>query len=158
MLTQPRPLTADEIEVVAALWHDTWHASHDHIVPQALWRFRTRDYFRRRISNDRETVHVSGPLGKPICLCIVSNANLDMLFVSPLERGKGVGERLLTDAETRMRGRGVREAYLYVAIGNDGAVRFYERQGWSKAGKVDKLFEVADGTITHEVHKMTKDL
>jgi ribosomal protein S18 acetylase RimI-like enzyme len=158
MSTQPRPLNVDEIDAVTALWHDTWHGSHDHIAPQVLCEFRTRDYFRRRIHNERETVRVLGPPGKPIGLCMVSNANLDMLFVSPLERSKGVGERLLADAETRMRGGGVKEAYLYVAIGNDGAVRFYERHGWTKAGKVNKVFDVADGTITHKVHKMLKDL
>jgi ribosomal protein S18 acetylase RimI-like enzyme len=148
----------DEIEAVAVLWHDTWQSSHDHLVPHALCEFRTKDYFRRRIDNERQTVRLSGAPGKPVGLCIVSRANLDMLFVAPSERGKGVGERLLADAEARMRESGVKEAYLYVALGNDGAVRFYERHGWTDLGKVDKTFEVAGGTITHMVRKMGKSL
>jgi ribosomal protein S18 acetylase RimI-like enzyme len=106
------------------------------------------DFFRRRVDNERETVRVFGVPGKPIGLCIVSRANLDQLFVAPSERGKGVGERLLADAEARMRESGVKEAYLYVAQGNDGVVRFYERHDWTDAGKVDKVLEVAGGTIT----------
>jgi ribosomal protein S18 acetylase RimI-like enzyme len=81
-----------------------------------------------------------------------------MLFIAPSERGRGVGERLLVDAETRMRETEVKEAYLYVALGNDGAVRFYERHGWTDVGKVDKVFEVGSGTITSTVRKMLKSL
>jgi ribosomal protein S18 acetylase RimI-like enzyme len=158
MSTQPRPMRKDEIEAVAALWHDTWHSSHDHIVPHALCEFRTKGYFRRRIDNERETVRVIGATGKPIALCIVSLANLDMLFVAPSERGKGVGEQLLADAEARMRESGVKEAHLYVAIKNDGAIRFYSRHGWTDAGKVDKVFQVAGGTMTNTVRKMVKGL
>jgi len=127
-------------------------------VPQALCQFRTGDYFRHRIENERETVRVLGAPGNPIGLCIMSGANLDMLFIAPSERGRGVGERLLVDAETRMREKEVKEAYLYVALGNDGAVRFYERHGWTDVGKVDKVFEVASGTITSTVRKMLKSL
>jgi putative acetyltransferase len=151
-------MAENEIESVAALWHDTWHGSHDNIAPSALCEFRTLDYFRHRIDNERETVRVSGGPGKPIGLCIVSGANLDMLFVAPLERGKGVGERLLADAETRMHKNGVKEGYLYVALDNDRAVQFYERHGWTDAGKVDKGFEVTGGTITNTVRKMIKNL
>ena len=131
---------------------------HDHIVPHALCEFRTKGYFRRRIDNERETVRVIGAMGKPIALSIVSLANLDMLFVAPSERGKGVGEQLLGDAEARMRESGVKEAHLYVALANDGAIRFYARHGWTDAGEVDKVFKVAGGTMTNTVRKMVKGL
>lgn len=158
MSTRPRPMMEDEIEAAATLWHDTWHSSHDHLVPHALCEFRTEDYFRRRINKERELVRVCGAPGKPIGLCILSRANLDMLFVAASERGKGIGERLLADAEAQMRENGVKEAYLYVALGNGGAIRLYEKHGWTCAGAVDKDFEVANGTITIMVHKMLKSL
>jgi ribosomal protein S18 acetylase RimI-like enzyme len=158
MSRQPRPMKDNEIGAVAALWHDTWHSSHDHLEPRALCEFRTKDYFQRRLEDERATVHVSGSPGKPIGLCIVSGAHLDMLFVAPSERGKGIGEELLADAEARMKDSGIREAYLYVAPGNLGAIRFYERHGWSDAGKVDEVFEVAGGTIKSSVLKMVKGL
>ena len=103
-------------------------------------------------------MRVLGAPGNPIGLCIVSRANLDQLFVAPSERGKGVGERLLADAEARMRESGVKEANLYVALGNDGAFRFYERHGWTAAGEVNKVLEVASGSITIMVRKMLKGL
>jgi ribosomal protein S18 acetylase RimI-like enzyme len=158
MSRQPRPLMDNEVGAVAVLWHDTWHGSHDHLVPRALCEFRTKEYFRRRIEDERSTVHVSGSPGKPIALCIVSGANLDMLFVAPSERGKGIGEELLADAEARMKASGINEAYLYVALGNLGAIRFYERHGWADAGKIDKEFEVAGGIIKNSVLKMVKEL
>jgi GNAT superfamily N-acetyltransferase len=158
MSSQPRPMTQDEIEAVAALWHETWHSSHDHLAPRALCEFRTEDYFRCRIKEERQKVHVSGAPGEPVGLCIVSGANLDMLFVAATERGKGIGALLLADAEARMLVSGVAEAYLYVAYGNDGAVRFYERHGWTHVGRADKEFQVAGGTIINIVGKMTKHL
>ena len=158
MSTQPRPMMENEILAVAALWHDTWHGAHDHLFPHALCLFRTKNFFRRRIDYERETVRVFGAPGKPIGLCIVLRANLDQLYVATSERGKGVGERLLADAEARMRESGVTEANLYVALGNDGAFRFYERHGWTDAGKVDKVLEVANGNITIVVRKMIKGL
>jgi hypothetical protein len=57
-----------------------------------------------------------------------------------------------------MRESGVEEAYLYFALGNEGAIRFYRRHGWAGAGKVDKVFDVANGPITITVGKMIKDL
>jgi hypothetical protein len=57
-----------------------------------------------------------------------------------------------------MRESGVTEANIYVALGNDGAFRFYERQGWTDAGKVDKVLDVANGSITIMVRKMLKGL
>jgi ribosomal protein S18 acetylase RimI-like enzyme len=57
-----------------------------------------------------------------------------------------------------MKDSGIREAYLYVALGNFGAIRFYEKHGWADAGKVDKAFEVAGGTISDTVLKMVKGL
>jgi ribosomal protein S18 acetylase RimI-like enzyme len=148
----------DEIEAVAALWHETWHGTHDLTVPRAICEFRTKEYFRHRVDKERDTVHVSGALGKPLGLCIVAKANLDMLFVASSERGRGIGEMLLADAEARMLENGVAEAYLYVDLKNHRAIRFYERHGWINAGKAEKEFQVAGGTTTNTVGKMTKPL
>src|SRR5688572_18070102 len=125
MSRQPRPLVDDEIGAVAALWHDTWHSSHDHLAPRALCEFRTRDYFSRRTKDERAKVRVSGSPGAPIGLCIASGGNLDMLFVASSERGKGIGKDLLEDAEKRMKNTGIKEAHLYVALGNVRAIQFY---------------------------------
>jgi hypothetical protein len=38
------------------------------------------------------------------------------------------------------------------------AIRFYERHGWTNVGKADKEFQVAGGTMTNTVAKMTKPL
>lgn len=146
----------DEIGSVAALWHDTWHDSHDLIAEPALCTFRTADYLLRRIECERKNVHVAGAQGRPLGLCIVSGANLDMLFITASKRSNGIGECLLADAEKRMRESGVKVAYLYVALRNEGAIRFYRRHGWAGPENVDKEFEVAEGNITITVGKMIK--
>jgi hypothetical protein len=92
MSIEPRPMMDDEIAAVAALWHDTWHDSHDHIAHPALCAFRTADYFLRRIEKERETVRVAGAPGRAIGLCIVLRANLDMLFVAASESAVRVSE------------------------------------------------------------------
>ena len=125
MSALPRPMMEDEIEAVAALWHETWHGTHDLTVPRPICEFRTEDYFRRRIDKERDTVRVLGSPGRPIALCMVSLANLDMIFVAASERGKGIGEMLLADAEARMLKTGVTEAFLYVDLRNHRAIRFY---------------------------------
>ena len=155
---QPRPMILDEIDAVAALWHGTWRQTHDPIAPRALCDFRDLSYFRRRLEQEYPTVRLLGVPGNPIGLCIVSDSTLDMLFVAQGERGKSFGERLLNDAEAIMRGHGVKEAHLYVALGNHGAIRFYRRQGWHNAGAVEKIFEVHGGTMKNLVGLMTKPL
>ena len=57
-----------------------------------------------------------------------------------------------------MRGSGLGEAYLHVALGNDGAVRFYRRHSWIYIGPEEKVIEIGRGTITLRVSRMTKRL
>ena len=155
---EPRPMMLEEIDAVATLWHDTWRHTHDPIAPRALCDFRDLSYFRRRLEKEFAAVRVLGILGNPLGLCIVDDSTLDMLFVARGERGKGYGEQLLNDAENSMRGNGAKEAHLYVALRNHGAIRFYLRQGWKDAGAVEKTFEVHGGTMKNQVGLMTKPL
>ena len=154
----PRSMMEYEVDAVANLWHDTWHRSHDQIVPRALCEFRDKRYFHSRIEREFTAVRVLGMPGEPIGLCIAKDTNLDMLFIAATEQGKGFGERLLDDAETRMRGSGVKEAYLHVALGNVRAIRFYHRCGWSDGGTTEKLLEIEGGTMTNLVGHMIKRL
>ncbi len=55
---------------------------------------------------------------------------LEYLWVAREKRGKGLGQRMLTDVIGRLRGSGVRTAFLWVLDGNDDAVRLYERVGF----------------------------
>jgi GNAT superfamily N-acetyltransferase len=116
MADLPRPMMKVDVDALAALWHDAWHRSHGQLVPRDVCDFRDEEYFRRRLEKEPDSVRVLGQPGNLTGLCIVHGANLDMLFIALNEQGKGLGEQLLSDAESRMRGSGLEEAYLHVAL------------------------------------------
>lgn len=53
------------------------------------------------------------------------------LWVAPHAQGKGVGAALLDALEIAIASAGFADAELETYAGNDGAVRFYVRQGYS---------------------------
>lgn len=57
------------------------------------------------------------------------------LAVDGKERRRGLGRRLMREAERTARGWGYRELMLEVAFGNEGAVGFYERCGYRIIGE-----------------------
>jgi ribosomal protein S18 acetylase RimI-like enzyme len=55
---------------------------------------------------------------------------IDDLVVTASERSKGWGSTLLAHAEVQARERGCRGLRLCTGVENEGAIRFYEREGW----------------------------
>jgi len=60
----------------------------------------------------------------------VDRGTVENLYVVPGRRGEGVGARLLSAAETRLREAGCEAVSLEVMADNDGARRFYRRHGY----------------------------
>jgi GNAT superfamily N-acetyltransferase len=56
------------------------------------------------------------------------------LYVDPLWLGRGVGALLIKAARHRLVARGFHEAVLWVMVGNQRALRFYELDGWRPDG------------------------
>ncbi len=151
---------ADEGEVdnLAAVWYEGWHASHAQIVPAELTRLRTLESFRQRLQAALPSIRVVGPSGSPLGFCIVKGAELYQLFVSAPARGSGVAAALIADAEARLSESGVENAWLACAIGNERAARFYEKCGWRRAGTMVNQLETANGTFPLEVWRYEKSL
>jgi ribosomal protein S18 acetylase RimI-like enzyme len=59
-------------------------------------------------------------------------AEIDEVFVTPSMRSAGVGSLLLAAAQRDMKTRGVVRLQLQLAVGNQRARGFYERQGFSR--------------------------
>jgi putative acetyltransferase len=59
---------------------------------------------------------------------------LKRLFVRPEVRGRGVGERLIVELERRARADGLSVLRLETGVRQPGAVRLYERLGYTKRG------------------------
>jgi GNAT superfamily N-acetyltransferase len=81
----------------------------------------------------------------------------------PLLQGTGIGRLLMEAAEAVLRERGIRRAELGVERDKEGALRFYERLGWTIAGPLVESFSYTglDGNIVVEQlaqWRMTKNL
>jgi len=55
---------------------------------------------------------------------------VDMLAVRPRYQGKGIGQRLMRVAERLARRNGKDRVSLFVNSGNQGGIRFYQRNGY----------------------------
>jgi len=65
---------------------------------------------------------------------------IQSLFVAPAFRGKGIGEALMAYAERSVFARSP-NVFLCVSSFNKGAIRFYRRLGYRKAGLIKDFFE-----------------
>jgi len=153
-----RPAAENEVDALARIWYDGWHEAHARLVPPELTRRRTLESFRGRLSAALPSVRVVGPSDAPRGFCIVKDAELYQLFVSPESRGLGVAAALIADAETRLIASGVETAWLACAIGNERAARFYEKRGWRRAGTMVNEAETAEGPFLLEVWRYEKFL
>lgn len=63
---------------------------------------------------------------------------INQLYVSPMQQRKGFGRKLLFYVLRSMRGKGFKQAALYVMQRNDSAIAFYEKFGFSADGKYEK--------------------
>lgn len=70
-----------------------------------------------------------------ITMCGTFRGYIQVLFVAPGHRGKGLGEELLAFAEKKIFTRSP-NVFLCVSSFNKGAQRFYRRLGYRKAGLI----------------------
>ena len=62
------------------------------------------------------------------------------LAVAASFRGRGIGSRLMSEVEARLRAKGCIKSYLVVMRENVEAMRFYERIGWESMDPRDALY------------------
>ncbi|MEP7064546.1 MAG: GNAT family N-acetyltransferase [Gemmatimonadota bacterium] len=159
----PRKLTVrraewSEVSALAQLWYESWQDGHAGLLPEALHRSRTLENFHQRMEAHLDEVRVVGPIGAPLGFTMLRHDELYQLFVSAEGRGTGVATALLAEAEDRMRRLGIEAAWLSCAIGNERAARFYEKNGWLRAGTFVDRVEISDGSMDIEVWHYTKRL
>lgn len=136
-----RRLEADQLDELVDVQNDIFS---DYIVPMRSSRQFFLD-FQRSVGGEIRDVLVALSDGR-----IVGYANpvidgreawIGGLGVAPRMRGKGIGTRLMLEAEGLCRDRGVGEVYLEVIEGNAKAQRLYERLGFVQTRK----FVTAEG-------------
>jgi GNAT superfamily N-acetyltransferase len=64
-----------------------------------------------------------------------ATGEIERLFTHPRGQGRGAGRELLNRAVDALRAAGCTQPWLYTEVRNEGARRFYERQGWIEEGR-----------------------
>jgi GNAT superfamily N-acetyltransferase len=154
-----RPATADDVEAVAAVFHQGWHDVHPGRVPDGLTERRTPEAFRARVTRriaetDQTTVaEVDGVVAGFI---MVAGDEAEQVYVERAFRGTTVATLLLTEAERQIAAAGHDVAFLVVVRGNDRAQAFYARQGWVDQGDVDYPVQALGEDFISPCRKFTK--
>ncbi len=85
-------------------------------------------YVRSRLGSLLVAVDHDGISG----VAAVKDDQIDLLWVAPERRGEGIGKVLVAAAEALIRERGHTRLRAEVFEPNIGAIRFYERHGWTR--------------------------
>ena len=146
-----RAISDHEVSVVARIWHRGWHDAHASIVPKELTAQRTLASFEERLKRAKPFTNVCFTEAGIAGFTIIKENEIDQFYVAPTDRGKGVAQLLMLDAETRISDAGFEKAWLACSIGNDRAARFYEKSGWENVGSKTMMFEATDGPFPLDV-------
>ena len=154
----PRPALPADLPAAARLWHRAWHEAHDPLVPAGIAMMRRPEDFATRLAGFGAALRVAGPEGAPVGLCVIRADELHQLFVAADARGSGVAAALLEDGESRLARNGIRQAWLDVVVGNQRAMRFYDKHGWRQTRRQGFDVETPTGIFPVEIQYMEKTL
>ncbi len=144
-----RPATAADATEIATIWWSGWRDGHTGNVPDALVALRTAESFERRARERIQDATVATVSGEVAGFVMVVDDELEQVYVAAEHRGSQVASGLIAAGESIVARRGFDTAWLAVVEGNARARRFYERCGWSNAGRLDYVVE--DGGVIIDV-------
>ncbi|MDH4107148.1 MAG: acetyltransferase [Gammaproteobacteria bacterium] len=126
---QIRPSRNDEIELLFDIWQRSVAATHDFLSASDLDEI-AGIVLGQYLPNAAFLV-VTDASDAPYGFMGMTDANVDSLFVDPVQRGRGAGRRLMDEAKRRY------PAGLTVDVNeqNAQAVGFYERIGFRVTGR-----------------------
>jgi ribosomal protein S18 acetylase RimI-like enzyme len=150
-----RAAVPDDVEIVAAVWHQGWRDGHLGHVPAELRARRQRNDFRRRVPEILDLTTVAVVESRVVGFVTVHNDEIEQIYVAAAARGNGTAVALLTHGE-RLIGERFDLAWLAVVAGNARARRFYARRGWCDAGPIDYTAHAREGTITVAARRYEK--
>lgn len=84
-------------------------------------------------------------------------AGIETLNVDPMFQGHGIGKKLLSAAEIDMCSRGIDRIRLEVSVGNNSAIKLYERSGFRKIA-ILKEYYINKQYGSKDAFKMVKEL
>jgi putative acetyltransferase len=132
-----RDATPADVPWLAAVALQNYREVFAALLPDCDWSRYDEPHFRERFGDSWPRVRIVAD-GSPLGLCLVTLSHIDMFFIDRAAQGRGVGRRLLEDAERR----GARSLESFAV--NAGARRFYERAGWRLTDASSRRFAGAD--------------
>lgn len=153
-----RPAAPGDAPAIAEIWRLGWRDGHLGFVPDELIAARTDESFGRRAAQRVGDTSVAVIDGRVAGFVMVVADEVEQVYVAARERGSGVADVLLAEAERRVHAAGHPSAWLAVVAGNARARRFYERQGWLAAGPFNYAAAADNGPITVPCHRYVKDV
>ena len=145
-----RPARVDDAPALARVHVDSWRAAYRGLVPDSsLQRFTYQwreECFRQALATGAEETYVVQLDEEAVGILTVGaarDADLDVnrtgeiwgIYISPEYWRKGIGSRLVEEAERMLKSRGYENAVLWVLEGNQQARGFYEAMGFSPDGE-----------------------
>ena len=148
-----RPATADDLPLVSALY-----AEFEREVPDELWG-----------DDDSDTEHDLVLLSDDVGIAALDRKSertwlLDLLYVRPAARGRGVGTELLRAAAQHVQEQGAETLALETLESNAQAKRLYDRLGFRTIERVlaapaaSLVTAASDGPTFGAVHVQTDDV
>ena len=125
-----QPDRAPRLPALLQVWEASVRATH-HFLSDAEVK-QIREYVPQALTGVTHLFVAESKTGVPVAFMGTEDGRLEMLFLSPDERGKGLGRQLL---EYGIREQGVRE--VTVNEQNPQAVGFYEHMGFETYQRTD---------------------
>ncbi len=150
-----RPATSADAAAVARVQVDSWDGTYRGLIPDqvidALTPERRTDQWERFLAN---------PAGRTLLVAehdgVVGMASLGpargeagdvgeiyAIYVTPDHWDHGHGRDLIVEAERLLAAAGHTSAVLWVLVGNDRGIGFYEKAGWQPDGhtRIEVMFD-----------------
>ena len=129
-IVEVRERTPELTQALLQVWEDSVRATHLFLSEAEI--LCIREYVPQAIGGVAHLVIAETAPGTPVGFLGVENGRLEMLFLSPAARGKGLGKQLV---ELAVRDYGVRE--VTVNEQNPQAVGFYRHLGFETYKRTD---------------------
>ena len=113
------------------VWEESVRATHDFLSGEEIEKIK--GYVPQALAGVRSLVIAVNDSGEPVAFMGVEDHRLEMLFLAPKERGKGLGKQLLLYG---IQNYGIQE--LTVNEQNPQAVGFYEHMGFVTYKRTDQ--------------------
>lgn len=122
--------TPQLLERLTTVWEESVRATHLFLSDTEVMKIK--EYVPQAINSVAHLIIAESTSGVPAAFMGVEGERLEMLFISPAERGKGLGRQLI---EYGIRGFGIRE--VTVNEQNPQAVEFYRHMGFQAYKRTD---------------------